>query len=117
MPVAESIQPMRHTVDMGVSHPFVALDNRIFSFRTIPVNFGRWTITTWPISFLQLTGDPLTVHAQIHFPQNTDISISDNFSVLVAQATRDQVITSSWRVDSGDNPQNQYQFDFLITMF
>lgn len=117
MPVAESLQPTRHTVSMDKSTPFLVVQDKIFSFRTIPIAFARWTITTWPIDFLGLPDDPRTVHAQIHFPPNTDISVSDNFSVLVAMSNRHQIITSTWRVDNGDPPGIQYQFDFLITLF
>ena len=117
MPDAETVEPTRHTVEMDQSTPFLITQDKLFSFRSAPIAFARWTITTWGIDFLGLPADPRTVHAQIHFPPNVDISVSDNFSVLVAMSNRHQIITSTWRVDKGDPPASQYQFDFLITLF
>src|SRR5271154_6342408 len=70
MPDAESIQPTRHAVNMDQATPFLITQDKIFSFRSSPIAFARWTITTWGIDFLGLPADPRTVHAQIHFPQN-----------------------------------------------
>ena len=118
MPVAVSHHPTRHKVEGHKSvNPFVAIQDQIYSFRSIPFTLAaHWTEIDHGIAFLGLSRDPQTLHVQTKFPANTNLTVSDNFSIVVSVVDRSHIVFNVWRVDSSDNPAIQYAFDFLITL-
>jgi hypothetical protein len=114
MSVAEVYQPKRLTVKVEKSaiHPLISQD-RIFAFHTPPLPFARWTITDIPVD---LPADPVAVFAQVIFPDNADLSVSDNFSTIVTIFTSSLIRVNSWRVDGSDDPSINYAYSILITV-
>jgi hypothetical protein len=108
----EVITPQRLTLD-AIAVPNLVAQDRIFAFHTPPLTFHRWTITDIPVN---LPSDPVAVFAQVMFPNNADLSVSDNFSTIVTIFTKTLIRVNSWRVDGGANPSIKYAYSVLITI-
>jgi hypothetical protein len=108
----ENVKPKYNTVEVKESevHSLVPEGN-IFTFRTPPVDFGRWTITDINVN---LPGTPRTVFVEIKFPPNGPLNVSDNFSTVVAQAKNNLIQVNVWRTDKGENPSINFAYDVLV---
>jgi hypothetical protein len=114
MSVAEVYEPKRLTVKLDkIAIPAFVAQDRIFAFRTPPLNFGRWTITDIPVN---LPAAPVAVFAQVIFPNNADLSVTDNFSTIVTIFTSSLIRVNTWRVDGSGDPSINYAYSVLITV-
>jgi hypothetical protein len=84
----------------------------MFSFRSRALNLSRWTRVS--ITSLNLPRQPFIALTQLRFPNNTGLSVSDNFSVVVGKLTRSELEVSIWRTDANADPAIDYVLDFLI---
>lgn len=85
---------------------------KIFTFRRGPFNLSRWTRVN--ITNFTLPGTPIFAVAQVGFPNNTSLTVSDNFSCITAVLTRSRYEVNIWRVDGGGDPSIDYFLDFMI---
>src|SRR4051812_18555013 len=110
----ENVKPIHNTVEVEESgvHRLVP-EGKIFTFRTSPVDFGRWTITDISVN---LPGTSKTVFVQIKFPPNGPLNVSDNFSTVVSIATNRLIQVNVWRTDKGENPSINFAYDVLVIL-
>jgi hypothetical protein len=116
MSAAQSHQPTVLSIKVNPDRRFSRLtpQDSIFTFTTFPMSLGHWSVFNIDISSVGLPSDPVHVFTQMKFPANTNIGVSDNFSTLVASATRTNIQVSIWRVDSSDPAGIQYELHGLV---
>lgn len=108
----ENVKPLYNTVEVKESevHSLVPEGN-IFAFRTSPLDFAYWTCVSIHVN---LPGTPRAVFAQIKFPPNGELNVTDNFSTVVTIATNSLIQVNAWRTDKKEVPRIQYAYDFLV---
>jgi hypothetical protein len=91
--------------------PKTALPAGMQAFTSGAADVGRWSILDMPV--FMSTDNPSLVLITTRF-DNAELSVSDNFAVIVTKTTRNNIEFNLWRVDNDEDPSINYRFGFLI---